>query len=79
MFGLNKLKMKKKELENENFILKETLKKVNGEKDGFYLKIQELTSTIRNQSNEIERLKGIIYHLEAEAKMKLYTDDSKNY
>jgi len=74
-----KLKMLKKELEEENFILKETLKKVNGEKEGFYLKIQELSTTIREQLNEIQTLQGIIKHMEAEKKMKLYTDDSKFY
>lgn len=74
-----KLKLRIKELELSNSLLEGELSIYKENKKERNNTIQNLTKSIYNHANEINRLEGIIKHMEAAEKAKLYSDNQKFY
>jgi len=79
MFGINTLKMKKQELEQENAQLKLVLANTNRANSEMDLTIKRLNMFVRQQGFRIEFLEKELNIRSAEDKSKLYSDDSKYY
>ena len=80
MFGINKLKMKKEELEQENIALRSALDRsntANREMDG---KIKYLTLTLRTHISEMNLIQEELNMNRSRIKaFEKYSDNSKNY
>jgi hypothetical protein len=79
MFGINTLKMKKQEVEQENAQLRSALANANKSNSEMDLTIKRLNMLVRQQGFRIEFLEKELNIRSAEDKSKLYSDDSKYY
>lgn len=79
MFGINTLKMKKQELEQENAQLKLALENANRSNKEMDLSIRRLNAIILQYKTRIDTLEKELNIQNAESKSRLYSDDSKYY
>jgi len=79
MFGINKLKMEKQNLEQENAQLKEALSRANRANADMDLSIKRLNTLNRQLINRIEFLERELKINSSETRASQYSDDSKYY
>lgn len=79
MFGINTLKMKKQELEQENAQLRKALINANLANKEMDISIRSLNAIVFQYKARIDFLENQLNIRNAEDKSKQYSDDSKYY